>query len=315
MKNRLLFSLGIGALTLGAFALQGCYTQLAMMEENDSSASYESQPADTSESAAPQQDYGYEDDYYQWRPGAYLGFSYYPVWHSYWVSDPYWMSDPWYYDPWYWPGASYWPRPWVYGAPLISFYPGYYYSSYPHSYYGTTYGDYGWRTNGESTPYRTRNSGYRRTGGDTRGVYLYGGSSAGGGSASLPTAGRSGRVEGTFTGRSAPAGTTNRGAVTATRRSTPSASPGTTQRGSTTRRTERMYNPGVQQPQHRAEPAPSGGSRERRSSGWTRSPQRTESSPAPRYSPPARSSAPSSPPPSNSGGGSQGSSDRGSRRR
>ncbi len=313
MKNRLVFSFGIGAMMLGALALQGCYTQLVTMEDDNSDTSYQPAPADTSESAPPQQEYGYEDDYYNWRPGAYLGFSYYPVWHSYWVSDPYWASDPWYYDPWYWPGSYYWPRPWLYGAPLIAYYPGYYYYSNPH-YDGYGYGDYRWRTYAGSTPYRTRNSGYRRTSGDVRGTYLYGGSSVMGGASTLPSAGRTGRVEGSSTGRSAPAGTTNRGSVTPTTRSTPSSS-GTTQRGSTTRRSERMYSPGVQQPQHRAEPAPSGRSRERRSSGWTRSPERRESSPAPRYSPPARSSAPSSPPPSNSGGGSRGSSDRDSRRR
>jgi len=131
---------------ISLLALNGCYTKLAISEDEEEIGEYESNEQKQYSERQYQYDY---DDYDRWHSRCYLGFNfYYPGW---WYWDPlfyptYWS---WWYDPFYYPYYYY-----------SYYYPGYYiyYPYYP--------GYYVYKVDS----YVTRTSGYRR-GGNTRSSY------------------------------------------------------------------------------------------------------------------------------------------------
>lgn len=319
MKIRMSFPLFAAIAVAFAFLIQGCYTELATVDEPEDAYSWTNDDEDTSEYAeTPYEDE--QDDSY-WQSHRYLGFRYY---HPSWSIGIY--SDPWYddyayvygtswwhwHDPWYssWYRWGYYPG-WWWDPPVVAYWysPFRYYPHYGYPYYGAT----GWRDSYSSTT--SRNSGVRRTDGGIR--------RESGDRMTLPTAGG---TRGTAT---APAAGRNRSTDvnrTPSTRTETRRTEGRVSSGSTTRTPSSPTRPPsgerreVRPPSNTRERSsstpPSGSSR--RSSGESRSNERSSrseetprtapSSPAPSYSPPTHSSPPSSAPsspPASSGGGSR----------
>lgn len=295
-------------LTGSMLLLQGCYTQLATIDDREPYSAYE--PEDTNGAFAESElgdslavaDSGAVVDEWSNEQRPLIGFDYYyPSWYP-----PVIVYDPWYaWDPW---GCTvaypwWWERPWFAWGVYNSWY--YYdrpWHSYAHS--GSWY-----EPNGRST---TRTSGTRRSGPSARRDYdgvrsmSVGGSSSAG---SVPARSSAGRTEvrastpGTA-GRSAAAGASNR----------PAPSSGRTRVAGEGRSSAPARSWSL--PDLFGRSSGSSGSRSSTSTssssgGSDRSSGRTESvsRPAPSYSPPPSSSAPSrssSPPPSSGGGQSSG---------
>ena len=124
--------------------LQGCYTQVATIQQEEPSYRQEEQ-------YTQQNDSTYNNDSDNWQPHNYVGFSYYyPGWCSNWAWD-YGCVYPTYWDPWYWGPAFY---------IGYSYYPHYW--GYWNSYSGYNRWAYGSRFN-YSRPYASRNIGYQRS--------------------------------------------------------------------------------------------------------------------------------------------------------
>ncbi|MBN1397004.1 MAG: hypothetical protein JXA06_03130 [Bacteroidetes bacterium] len=153
-KFTLIFLLSIG---LSTFLLQGCYTRLAVIEDDEyqdaPEYTYYQEEDTTYQEEQPVDNQYYDDDYYYredyWRPRNYVGFHYYyPSWRFSWGwTGCYYPS---YWDPWWSPYDPY------YGwSSYYSYYP---YYSYWYPYYGYNYyvGHY------SNHYYGTRNSGYQR---------------------------------------------------------------------------------------------------------------------------------------------------------
>jgi len=137
-------------LGLSVFLFQGCYTQFAMMKEDESSYEQEGQNFGQSDSTAyDNANYDINDN---WQPHNYIGFSYYyPGWCSYGAWD-YGCVYPTYWDPLWWGPAFY---------AGYAYYPHYlgYWDSYPRYGYGHSY---------HHRSFVTRNSGYQRGGNNLR---------------------------------------------------------------------------------------------------------------------------------------------------
>lgn len=160
----------------------GCYTQLATVRDDvEERYSYRSDDRTVEEddtSRAQRDCANCDDDWYRSRYR--FGFRYYyPSYSSFYFSTFY---DPWYYDPW----LCYY-DPWICGTPFVGrpywynwywagyyggYYPGYYGGYYPYGYYRYPYYPGVIVVSGGTT--RTRDSGYRRTGGVTRSGDGYG---------------------------------------------------------------------------------------------------------------------------------------------
>ena len=285
MKKHLYLNALLLPLGMMAILLQGCYTQVATLREEEPSYRQEEQYSQQNDST-----YNNDDNNGYWQPHNYVGFSYYyPGWCSYSAWD-YGCVYPGYWNPWYWGSA---------------FYLGY--SNYPHyGGYWNSYSKYNhWALGGHYNNMRqfaTRNSGYQRNG-SGRGSYGIAGSNGSVGSGAvrggvaLPrdasTTVQTGRYNTTKNLRSGYSGV------------------------STSRQSSSRYNPSVQQPRHRDQSAATtnrsyrnGSSRghenyrnQGSSNGQSRSSGRSS---APSYSPQPSSrtnSAPSTPAPRGDGGG------------
>jgi hypothetical protein len=181
-----------------ALFLTGCYTQLATVREDvEERYSYRSdnRTVEDDDTARAQSDCATCDaDFY--RPRYRIGFRYYyPSYSSFSFS----TYNPWYYDPWL---CSY--DPWICGTPFVGrpywynwywagyyggYYPGYYTSYYPYWYYRSPFYYPGVVVLSEGST-RTRDSGYRRTGGATRADDGYGRIGTSGSSFAPPAASR-----------------------------------------------------------------------------------------------------------------------------
>lgn len=175
----------------------GCYTQLATVRDDvEDRYSYrtDDRTVEDDDTARAQGDCTTcDDDWYRSRYR--FGFRYYyPSYSSFSFS----TYDPWYYDPWL---CSY--DPWVCGTPFVGrpywynwywagyyggYYPGYYGGYYPYGYYRYPYYPGVVVVSGGTT--RTRDSGYRRTGGATRAGDGYGRIGTSGSSYTAPPASR-----------------------------------------------------------------------------------------------------------------------------
>ena len=276
------FLLSIGMMV---FFLQGCYTQMASIREEEPSYRQEEQYSQQNDST-----YNNEGENENWQPHNYVGFSYYyPGWCSYSTWD-YGCAYPAYWNPWYWGPAFY------LGYSYYPHYGGYWnsYSRYNHWAFGGHYNNL--------RQYATRNSGYQRNGSGRVSYGIAGsngsvGSGAIRGGVALPrdasTTVQTGRYNTTKNLRSGYSGV------------------------STSRQSSSRYNPSVQQPRHRDQSAATtnrsyrnGSSRghenyrnQGSSNGQSRSSGRSS---APSYSPQPSSrtnSAPSTPAPRGDGGG------------
>lgn len=182
-----------------ALVLSGCYTQLATVRD-DVEERYSSRTDDRTvegdDTTGAQSDCtDCKDDWFRSRYR--LGFRYYyPSYSSFYFSTFY---DPWYYDPWY----CYF-DPWICGTPFVGrpywynwywagyyggYYPGYYGGYYPYGSYRYPYYYPGVIVVSGGTT-RTRDSGYRRSGGVTRSGDGYGRLGTSGPSYTAPPASR-----------------------------------------------------------------------------------------------------------------------------
>jgi hypothetical protein len=230
MKNSALTVTILVLLAGASFLAQGCYTQLAL--NDDERPSYErdyGQNAGTDSTVAP-----YEND--QWYPHQYVGFQYYhPSWCYGNAYDPYYQ-DPWYYSGWGigW-GGGWW------GPPIVSYY-------FADRYYSPYWGYRGWNTYHSIAAgghYASRPTGYRRTGGMIRSDYGGFNRSGTGGSASPGGYQTSGGMNRGGTSSPLPSG--SRRVDSQTPRTVP---PGAASRAPSNNATP-TRRPDVQQPRHR----------------------------------------------------------------
>jgi len=195
-----LYSIFFPLLTLSLTLLStGCYTQLATVREDvEDRYSYRSddRTVEDDDTARAHSDCATcDDDFYRMRYR--IGFRYYyPSFSSFYFS----AYDPWYYDPWL---CSY--DPWICGTPFVGrpywynwywagyyggYYPGYYGGFSPYGYYRSPYYYYPGVVVVSGGTTRTRDSGYRRTGGATRADDGYGRIGTSGSSFAPPAASR-----------------------------------------------------------------------------------------------------------------------------
>jgi hypothetical protein len=299
MKNIKFFTFLV---PIGLLLLQGCYTRLAYVEDQEPAYAQEEQSTENYNDSTFNNDNAYSGDYDQWQSHSYIGFDfYYPTWRSYW-----WGGDYCYY-PTYW---SWWWTPSIY--PYYSYYP--YHLNYwgwdYYPYYGYHSGSY-WH-NYSNRSYTTRDFGNQR-GGKARRDYGVVRSSTSGSSGSTIDSRRNSTRGDISIPRAARVSPQRSGTATK----------GNASRGVSTSRSRRgEYKSSAQQPRQRSGSAATKGgvnqrgSSDRGSRGSYAAPSR-QSSPAPRYSsPPQRSSSPpSAPAPRSSDGGERSSgSGRSSRR-